>query len=94
MAAELVTANLLNTHVRDNLLALLGGLVGTGFNEIDLLGTASAPAVSTASHLTMYYDTTVGLLLMSINAGSYLPVGTPIYANPFVMSRWREIVRN
>lgn len=94
VAAETVTASLMNTHIRDNELALLGGLVGTGFTELDLLGTASAPAVAAASHATLYYDTAVGAIMASLNAGAYGPIGTPIFQNPLVISRWREIVRN
>lgn len=84
----------MNTHVRDNENALLGGLVGTGFTELDLLGTGTAPAVATAGHATIYYDTTSAVLMASLNAGAYAAVGTPIYQNPFIISRWRDIVRN
>ena len=93
-AGELVTAAIMNAHVRDNENAILGGLVGVGFTELDLLGTGSAPAASAAGHATMYYDTVQQALLGSLNGGPYTPVGSPIYMNPFIISRWRDIVRS
>jgi len=71
---DLITASIWNTDIVNNLAALQGGLVGSGFAELDLLGTGSAPAVSTAGHATLYFDNTLGLLISS-NGAAYFSVG-------------------
>ena len=93
MAGELVTAALFNVHIRDNSNALQDGLVGTGFDALDLLGTGSAPAVSIASHATLYYDTTQAAILASLNGGAYASIGKDLQQDGRVISRWRDIVR-
>ena len=90
---ELVTKALLDLHVRDNLNALLAGLLGVGYTLLDLLG-AAAPAVSSAGHAIIIYNTTTGVIEASVNAGAYAQLGTPLYQNPLVISQWSEIVRS
>jgi hypothetical protein len=94
VAAETVTASIMNTHIRDNLNAIQGGLVSTpGFAELDLLGSGSAPAVSSASHATIYYDTAQAGLFVSLNTGAYSAVGTSPIQNVFIISMWADIIK-
>lgn len=65
----------MNTHVRDNENALLGGLVGVGFTLLDVLGAASDPGVSVASHIVLYYNTTTNRVKVSKNGASYVEFG-------------------
>lgn len=92
-AGELITKAILDTHVRDNLNALLGGLLGVGYTLLDLLG-AAAPAVSAAGHAVIIHNTTTNVIEASVDGGAYAQLGTPIYQNPLILSRWREIVRS
>ena len=74
--AAVVTVAQLNEQIRDNELAIVGGMVGVGFTLVDLLG-AVAPAVSAASHAKIIYNTTTARLEASINGGAYNGIGFP-----------------
>ena len=91
-AGELISKAIMDTHVRDNLNALLAGLLGTGYTLLDLLG-AAAPAVSSAGHAVIIYNTATNVIEASVDTGAYAQLGTPVYQNPLIISRWREIVR-
>lgn len=95
MPGELVTANQMNTHIRDNMNAILGGLVDVGFTEIDLLGASAAPAVASSSHATLYYDTVNRSLMVSVSGGAYESIGGAGFlpANVVIISGWSDVVR-
>lgn len=69
----------MNQNVRDNENALLGGLVGTGFTLIDLLG-AAAPAVSAAGHTKVIYNTATATVQASIDGAAFTELGSAVNA--------------
>lgn len=72
---DLATAALQNTLL-DDLAAIVGGLVGTGFTLVDLLGAAT-PSVSGAGHAVGAYSTTLGAIAVSIEGEVYQDVSAP-----------------
>ena len=74
VAGELVTAAVLNTHVRDQLLALAGGTVA--LDAVTLDGQTTAPAVAPTGEARIYFDPSADLLKASIDGGAYRPLGS------------------
>ncbi len=86
VAGTVLTAAWLNTYVRDNLNAVLGGLVTPGFTLIDLLG-AAAPAVSAAGHIKIIHNTGTGTLQSSISGAAFDDVGhAPNFTSALLLS--------
>jgi hypothetical protein len=71
----------------------LGGSLQLDGGVLTFVGLGSAPGVSGASNLRMYYDTSLGFVA-SANAGPYVPIGTPPYQAPSIICRHRDVVRN
>ena len=73
VAGELVTAALLNTHVRDQLLAIAGGTAAV--DSLTLDGQTTAPAVAPSGDARIYLDTTTDLVKVSVDGEAYRPLG-------------------
>ena len=73
VAGELVTAAIMNTHVRDELLAIEEGTVA--LDHVTLDGKTTAPAVAPSGDARMYFDATVDLFKASVDGGAYRPLG-------------------
>lgn len=73
VAAELVTAALLNTHLRDNLNAIQGGLIS--LVKVPFAGATSDPALSVATQAMLYYNSSTNRMKISKNTGAYVEFG-------------------
>lgn len=69
----LVTAAVYNTDIVDNLVALQAGAVA--LTKVQLDGAASDPAVSAAGDATLYYNTTINAVKISLNGANYQAFG-------------------
>ena len=72
VAGELVTAAIMNTHVRDELLAIAEGTVA--LDAVTLDGKTMAPAVAPSGDGRIYFDATVDLFKASVDGGAYRPL--------------------
>ena len=73
VAGELVTAAIMNTHVRDQLLAIAEGTAT--LDHVTLDGKTTAPAVAPSGEARMYFDAGADLLKASVDGGAYRPLG-------------------
>ena len=73
VAGELVTAAIMNTHVRDELLAIEEGTVA--LDAVTLDGQTTAPAVAPSGDGRIYLDTATDLVMVSVDGGAYRPLG-------------------
>ena len=74
VAGELVTAAIMNTHVRDQLLAIAGGTAT--LDHVTLDGKTTAPAVAPSGDARIYFDAGADLLKASVEGGAYRPLGS------------------
>jgi hypothetical protein len=75
---DLITSSIWNTDIVANIIAIVAGLVGVGFAQLDCLGTGTPPALSTAGHATAYFNSTLNALLVSLNGGAYGPAASGV----------------
>jgi hypothetical protein len=76
---DLITASVWNQDIVNDILAIQGGLAGTGFALIDVLGSSSDPAVSGAGLIRLAANTTTGSLRASISGAPFSDVGGADY---------------